>query len=347
MPEATHTILCVDDEVGILKALNRLLRRGGYRVLTAENGEHGLEILKKEPVNLIISDQRMPRMSGTEFLRLSRKIRPDAIQIMLTAYADMNAATAAINQGGICKFILKPWNDAQLLEAIKGELKRYDLERKLEEYERNKEYAIIFGLAKLAESRDPETGEHLLRVEKYTRLLAEQLATIDKYAHALTPDWVQNLAQSSVLHDIGKVGIPDAILLKPGPLTTEEWPVMQTHAKIGGETLAASESVLNMGAETFLSLGREIAYHHHEWHNGEGYPFGLAGEAIPLAARIVTVADGYDALRSKRPYKEALPHETVKAIILEDRGRRYHPDVVEAFIDREADFLAIREASPE
>ena len=242
---------------------------------------------------------------------------------------------------------MKPWNDAQLLEAIKGELKRYDLERKLEEYERNKEYAIIFGLAKLAESRDPETGEHLLRVEKYTRLLAEQLATIDKYAHALTPDWVQNLAQSSVLHDIGKVGIPDAILLKPGPLTTEEWPVMQTHAKIGGETLAASESVLNMGAETFLSLGREIAYHHHEWHNGEGYPFGLAGEAIPLAARIVTVADGYDALRSKRPYKEALPHETVKAMILEDRGRRYHPDVVEAFIDREADFLAIREASPE
>ena len=347
MLQPTHTILCVDDEVGILKALKRLFRRAGYHVLTAGSGEIGLEILKAAPVDLIISDQRMYGMQGNEFLQLSQKIRPDAIRIMLTGYADIQAATASINYGGICKFILKPWDDAQLLETAKSELRQRDLERKLQEYERNKEYAMIFGLAKLAESKDPETGEHLFRVESYTRLLAKQLATLNKYEQDLTPDWVETLARSSVLHDIGKVGIPDSILLKPGRLDPEEWEVMQTHATIGGETLAASESVLNIGAETFLSVGREIAYHHHEWYDGSGYPFGLADQDIPLAARIVAVADGYDALRSKRPYKDALPHETVKEIILEDKGKHYHPDVVDAFLDREADFLAIRSASPD
>ena len=341
MPEAVHIILCVDDEAGILRALNRLLSRAGYNVLTAESGERGLEILKREPVNLIISDQRMPGMLGNEFLQLSRKIRPEAGQIILTAHADVQTAIAAIDQGGICKFLLKPWNDSALLEAIKGELKEKDLELKLQEYEQNKEYAMIFGLATLAESRDSDTGGHLQRVRTYTRILAEQLTTIDKYTQVLTPDWIQNAARSSVLHDIGKVGIPDSVLLKPGPLTPEEWEVMKTHCIIGGDTLRASESTLNIGKETFLSMGRDIAYYHHERYDGKGYPFELVGEAIPLVARIVTVADGYDALRSKRPYKAPLSHKTVRTMILEGRGKHYHPEVVDAFINREADFKSV------
>ena len=196
--------------------------------------------------------------------------------------------------------------------------------------------ATILALAKLAEHRDPETGAHLERVQEYCRLLSEHLATNPKYATVISKSFIETIVRSSPLHDIGKVGISDHILLKPGRLTPHEFETMKRHSILGGDTI---RNLIQQGrTQDFLQMGMEIAYHHHEKYNGKGYPFGLAGEAIPLSARIVAVADVYDALTSKRVYKEAMPHEQAAAIIREDAGSHFDPDVVAAFCAQEEHF---------
>ena len=188
-------------------------------------------------------------------------------------------------------------------------------------------------LAQLAEKRDPETGEHLQRMAYFAKALAQRLKMTDRYRQYITDEWVQDLFDSAPLHDVGKVGVSDAILLKPGKLTEDEFEIMKTHASIG-------ESILE-GVE-FLSIGKEIAGGHHEKWDGSGYPRGAKGEDIPLSARIVALADVYDALASKRVYKEAFSHDEAKIIILENRGKHFDPAVTQAFIEIEDEFIRIR-----
>lgn len=209
------------------------------------------------------------------------------------------------------------------------------------------QFLALTKLAELAEKRDPDTGEHLQRIPRYCRVLAEALRRDSALASLLDDDYIERLVEASPLHDIGKVGIPDAILLKPGPLTESEFAIMQRHALIGADVLSGAE---------FMQMARDMALCHHERYDGSGYPNGLAGDAIPLAARIVALADMYDALTTRRAYKEALthtqafemikealPHDRVSALLAEQSGRHFDPHVMDAFLRSEAEFRKICE----
>lgn len=201
--------------------------------------------------------------------------------------------------------------------------------------------AIITALAKLSEYRDPETGSHLLRLKIYSELICRFLAETDKYRDIVTPEFTQDLVRSSPLHDIGKVGIPDAILKKPGKLTPEEFAIMKTHAQIGGDTLRTVYD--QYPSQSFIKCGMDIAYGHHEKWDGSGYPYGLAGESIPLSARILALVDVYDALTCRRIYKPPFSREQAKAIIIEGNGIHFDPDIVAAFLNNEAEFHQVAE----
>ena len=197
--------------------------------------------------------------------------------------------------------------------------------------------AVIFGLAKLAESRDPETGHHLERIAHYATLLAEALRRHPRFSAQITPTFLKLLGISSALHDIGKVGVEDAVLLKPGRLTDAEREKIKQHTLMGGDCIEQIES--RLGTSNFLEMAREIALYHHEWWDGSGYPNGLAGEEIPLAARIISVADVYDALSARRVYKEPYRHDKCVRIIREGAGTQFDPDIVSVFLEIEADFF--------
>jgi PAS domain S-box-containing protein len=200
--------------------------------------------------------------------------------------------------------------------------------------------ATILGLAKLAESRDDSTGGHLERVREYSKLIARAISRLPKYAHYITPAYIKDIYLSSILHDIGKVSIPDAILLKPGRLDPEEFDIIKRHTLVGGDALAAVDAELK--EQSFLTLGKEIAYYHHESWDGKGYPKGLEGEEIPLSARIVALADVYDALTTRRTYKEAYSHSDSAEIIMEERGRKFDPDIADAFAANMDEFDRVR-----
>jgi PAS domain S-box-containing protein len=201
--------------------------------------------------------------------------------------------------------------------------------------------ATILGLAKLAEYRDEGTGTHLERIREYARLLAEEMANRPRHRGKIDQRYIEDIYQSAILHDIGKVGIPDAVLLKPGELTEEEFEIIKCHTVFGGDAITAIQSQIE--GRSFLNIGREIAYNHHEKWDGSGYPRGLRGADIPLAARIVAVADVYDALTTKRFYKEAFSHAKAMQIITSLRGTHFDPEVVDAFVMLEAQFNRIRE----
>jgi PAS domain S-box-containing protein len=200
--------------------------------------------------------------------------------------------------------------------------------------------ATIIGLANLAEYRDGGTGKHLERIREYVKILATGLSRTSKYKNYITEGYINDIYNSSVLHDIGKVSTPDSILLKPGKLTADEFEIMQHHTVVGGDIIKVTD--IKIGGQSFLTLGREIAYYHHEKWCGTGYPKGLKGEEIPLSARIVALADVYDALTSKRPYKEAYTHKKAKEIIIEERGRQFDPEIVDAFLAYEDNFKMLR-----
>ena len=222
-------------------------------------------------------------------------------------------------------------------ERKKAEQALLESYRKLQ----NARMATILGLAKLAEYRDEGTGTHLERIREYAKIIAVELAKAPKYQDIITPDFIEDIYQSSILHDIGKVGIPDAVLLKPDKLTDEEFAVIKRHTTLGGDAIHAIEYQIE--GQSFLHMGKEIAYNHHEKWDGSGYPAGLKNENIPLAARIVAVADVYDALTTERFYKRAFTHKKSSEIILGLKTTHFDPEIVDVFVKLEDKFNRIRE----
>ena len=330
-------ILVVEDDAFCKEVLEHFLRKSGYEVTVAENGRDAFDLVRDGDFRIVISDWEMPEMSGLDLCRRirSRQFSEYVYVILLTCREGKEDLVAGFDAGAD-DFLTKPFQPDELALRLRSAERVVNLESR---------DLIIFSLAKLAESRDPETGAHLERIREYCRILGDQLSRMEQFRDQVDADFVRTLYQTSPLHDIGKVGVPDEILLKPGRLTPEEFEVMKQHAAIGGRTLDAALRA-HPRAE-YLRLARDIAWSHHERYDGTGYPRGLAGEEIPLAGRIVAVADVYDALTVKRVYKPAFSHEEAKAIIVEGRGTQFDPAIVDVFLMREADFVAVKEALAE
>ena len=327
-------VLIVDDNKILLMTLKGLLTENGYEVLTATNGKEGLEILEQYPsCRAVISDWEMPGMDGIEFCEAVRaQDRPGYIYfLLLTSHDQTNEKVLGLSAGAD-DFVTKPYESAEVLARLRTGERILALETR---------DVAIFALAKLAESRDNDTGAHLERVQYYCRALSRWLAAQKKFKDVVDSEYVRLIFQTSPLHDIGKVGIPDAILLKPGRLDPYEFDVMKTHTTIAANTLDAALD--KFPGVAFLKMAKDIAETHHEKYDGTGYPHGLKGEDIPLSGRIIAVADVYDALVSKRVYKEAFAPDAARAIIEEGRGKHFDPDVVDAFIAVRDEFLDIRQ----
>jgi putative two-component system response regulator len=324
-------ILVADDNPIALDLVEHTLVRSGYQVVTANDGHAALDILREGSCQMVITDWEMPGMTGLE---LCRHVRASSFMnyvyvILLTA---RGAACDAIEgmSAGADDFIAKPFQPAELTLRVRAGERLLSLETR---------DLLIFALARLAESRDSDTGAHLERVRTYSRIIAEHLATQPKYRDTINADFVRLIYLTSPLHDIGKVATPDSVLLKPGPLTRDEFEIMKTHTTHGAATLEAA--LQEYPSAHYLRMARDIAASHHEWYDGTGYPLGLSGEAIPLCGRIVALADVYDALTSRRIYKEAYSHQRARDIVLAARGSHFDPDVVDAFVANEAKFQSI------
>ncbi|HTQ39833.1 MAG TPA: HD domain-containing phosphohydrolase [Pirellulales bacterium] len=326
-------VLIVEDDEISREMLANTLRHAGFEVLTANDGTEALEILRAGTCRLVITDWEMPFMNGVELCQAIRRGEfPGYIYVILLTSRDSPEETVEGLSAGADDFITKPFDSAELVVRVQGGERVLSLETR---------EVTIFALAKLAESRDPETGSHLYRVRRYCRVLAQQLASEPEYADEIDAEYVRLIYATSPLHDIGKVGIPDHVLLKPGLLSAAEFEVMKTHSSLGAETLGAA--LEQYPQAKFLKMARDIAATHHEHWDGSGYPNGLAGKQIPLCGRIVAVADVYDALCSKRVYKEAYGHEVARSIIIDAAGKHFDPGIVKAFLACEDQFVAIHQ----
>lgn len=357
------SILVVDDNEMNRDMLSRRLLREGYVVETANDGSQAWEKVQHVDYDLVLLDIQMPVMDGHEVLK--RMKQHDAARnipvIVISAQSELDSVVRCIELGAE-DYLPKPFNPVILRARISAclEKKRLnDVERRhksyiveqnsvLEAQVREQVQAItsaqrgaIFAMSKLAESKDPETGAHLERMREYCRLLATKLQSKPQFQSVVNDVFIDNIYAASPLHDIGKVGVPDNVLLKPGKLTPDEFQVMKTHALIGGETLRAVDK--QHPGNTFLCMGIDIAEGHHEKWDGSGYPRAIAGEKIPLAARILALGDVYDALTSKRCYKEKFSHEKSRGIIVEGRDKHFDPAVVDAFLEIEMEFVRVRD----
>jgi len=339
-------VLIVDDTPENLTIMNGLLK-DAYRTRVANSGERALKLAAAEPKpDLVLLDIMMPGMDGYE---VCRRLKADAATheipvIFLTAKTQVEDESRGFEVGCV-DYITKPISPPIVLARVRTHLAlkaAADFLRDKNEYlaaevaRRTKQISVvqdvtIMAMASLAETRDNETGNHIRRTQHYVRVLALELRKHPKFAALLDDAAIELLFKSAPLHDIGKVGIPDAILLKPGKLTPEEFEVMKAHTTLGRDAIAAAESLLDQPV-SFLEYAREIAYSHQEKWDGTGYPEGLAGERIPLSARLMAVADVYDALISRRVYKPPYPHEKAMEIIREGRGKHFDPDVLDAFV---------------
>jgi putative two-component system response regulator len=326
-------VLIAEDDIVTALMLQYCLEQFGYEVTTVDDGLKALELVRTGQYRLVISDWSMPKMTGVELCRQIRK-RPSSgytYVILLTSHNGTNSVVEGL-EAGADDFITKPFQPAELQVRLRAGERILSLESR---------DVTIFVLAKLADSRDPETGAHLDRIREYCRVLSEYLLEQGPYVNEIDGDYVRSVYLSSPLHDIGKVGIPDHVLLKPGRLTAEEFEIMKRHALIGWETLDAA--VRSHPEAEFLRMARDIAGSHHEKFDGSGYPLGLQGEQIPLCGRIVALADVYDALTTKRVYKPAFSHERARTIIVEESGQHFDPAIVAAFLKCESQFAAIRQ----
>lgn len=354
MNSERQTVLVVDDAPDNITLISGVLKNI-YQVKVAINGAKALEMIRKNSPDIILLDVVMPMMDGYE---VCRQLKSDALYkdipiIFLTAKNDVKAESRGLELGA-ADYITKPVNPAILLSRLKTHL---DLKKasdflksqnhflETEVSRRTKEIALIqevsiMAMAALAETRDSETGFHLQRTKLYVSELCEVLATQERFKEALAAEIIEVIVASAPLHDIGKVGIPDAVLLKPGLLTEDEFEIMKTHATLGREAIIKAEMIMER-KETFLKYPKQIVSSHHEKWDGSGYPMGLSGEHIPIAARIVALADVYDALTSRRVYKSASTHEEAVAIITDEAGRHFDPAVVDAFVQVQENFKAI------
>lgn len=349
------SVLVVDDAPENLRSLCAVLRRGGLVPRPVTSGRRAIEAASFDPPDLILLDIKMPEMSGLEVCRWFKQDErlKDLPIIFISGFFGSEEKVEAFRAGGV-DYISKPFaaeevlarvNTHLRLRRVQGELQsqNHRLEERISEQVKAvtaSQLATISALAKLAETRDDDTGRHIERVQLFSRRLAARMREMALYASQLTPAFVDTVGETASLHDIGKVGTPDAILLKPGKLTDEQFAEMKKHCTLGASTLA--KVLERHPANQFLRMGIEVARSHHEKWDGSGYPDGLAGERIPLSARIVALADFYDALTSRRCYRGAFSHEETAQMIFDRTGSHFDPDVVAAFRVEETQFHAIR-----
>ncbi|MDT3427008.1 putative two-component system response regulator [Paenibacillus forsythiae] len=354
MLDLRPVILVVDDTPDNIALLSGLLKEW-YKVKIATNGEKALAVARSAPPDLILLDIMMPVMDGYETCRRLKmdKELEDIPVIFLTAKEEAEDENKGFELGAV-DYITKPISAPVLLSRVRTHLtlkrsndflkdKNHFLEteisRRIKEISLIQEVTIM-SMASLAEIRDVDTGNHIQRTKMYIEELATQLARTPKYSGVLNRETVDLIVTSAPLHDIGKVGIPDHILLKPGKLTRDEFEIMKTHTTLGKEAILRAEQLMNK-KETFFRYAKEIVYSHHEKWDGTGYPEGLAGESIPLSARLMAVADVYDALTSRRVYKEAMSHEEAVEIITGNEGKHFDPDIVRVFLGCQRKFREI------
>jgi putative two-component system response regulator len=330
-------ILIVDDDEISRAVAEKVLGRDGHEILLAENGEEALDVLNHQDIQIVISDWNMPNIDGIE---LCRRLRANTsigyIYVVMVTSRNSKEDLLTGLAAGADDFITKPFEPAELMLRVRNAERILSLETTA---------MTLFSLAKLAESKDADTGYHLERIRAYSRVLTEQILLSTSLKVDVPPRFAELLYQTSPLHDIGKVGIPDYVLLKPGSLSDAEWIVMKKHAEIGAETLDAV--LKKYPTADFLRIARDIAWAHHERWDGSGYPRKLRAEEIPLCARIVALADVYDAMTMKRVYKSAMSHEVARGVILEGMGRQFDPMIVQSFLQVETQFMAIKDSYPD
>lgn len=321
-------ILIAEDELVSRKKLEKLLETAGHEPLSAPNGKEALRLWESAHPNMVITDWFMPEMNGLELIQQIRQRQGNRYIyiIMVTSQGGTDNLVTGM-EAGADDFITKPYNKEELYVRLKAGERLLNFESR---------DIVIFSMANLAEGRDSETGNHLNRIRLYSKILAETMLHADNPFVEITPFFIDNIVIASPLHDIGKIGIPDFVLLKPGRLDDREFEIMKSHATIGFEAL--NKALLKYPAAEYLRMSAEIAQSHHEKFDGTGYPHGKKGTEIPLSARIVALADVYDALVSKRIYKNSFPHEVSKSIIIGDRGTHFDPMVVDAFEKCESSF---------
>src|SRR5580658_3827930 len=338
------TVMVVDDNPENLQLMEEMLLSRGYDVRCLPSGRLALAAVSEEAPDLILLDINMPEMNGYEVCeQLKSSAHLSAIPVIfLSALNTPEDRLQGFRSGGF-DYVAKPFQYEEVQARVDAHVRLRRLHRAMQNHNYSLQELVriqvkrivdmqlqtIFAIAKLAEARDDEMGMHLERVQAYCGLIAIGLSRNPKYSATLGSAWIRNIVHASPLHDIGKVAIPDRILLKPGPLTPEEFGIMKTHAALGSQTL---EKVNDRYPDNeFIAMGIDLARSHHERWDGTGYPDGLAREEIPLCARILAVGDCYDAIRSKRCYKPAIPHEDACAIILRDGGTHFDPAVTAAF----------------
>jgi putative two-component system response regulator len=305
------TVLFVDDEKIILDCLSSIFAERGLTVLTENTPEAALDRIKNEEVAVIVSDQKMPGMNGIDLLSRVKMLSPDTTKILMTGYTDFQIAVDAINTGEVFRFVLKPWNNNDLIRTIEDAVSHYQIIHSLKKADE----ATLISLAQTIELKDPYTKGHCDSVAKYALMMADKLN--------LSEVTKQQLKHGSWLHDCGKIGVPEAILNYPGKLNDQEMKIIKKHPEWGADVAKRaqlSEVVVN------------IILYHHEAYDGSGYPYGLKGEIIPLEARIVSIADVFDALTSDRPYRQAFSYDKALDIIISMIGKAFDPRLSEIFL---------------
>lgn len=332
--QLTGTVLLVDDEINNIQLLKRTLRNR-YDILTASNGKEGLEVLEKNinKISLIISDHRMPYMEGTEFLKRANEIAPDVIKILLTGFTDVEVLTDAVNTCNLFQYITKPFDPKELLTIVESGMEKYNLSsaRSLMMSDlKELFYKTIKSIAATLDAKDAYTHGHSIRVTLYSLMLATTIKPDDT-------NFLEKVEIAGILHDIGKVSIPQNVLCKPGRLNDDELKVMRSHP-------ACSEKLVK-NIRQLDEIGAWVKAHHEKW-DGSGYPDGLRGEEIPLGARIVALADTYDAMTTTRSYRSALDHDVAIMEIKKYKGVQFDPYLAEIFIQM-SDQIKEAKADPE
>lgn len=359
-------IVIVDDNDTNVNILRRLLRRD-YDLETAASGEECLSLVPTFKPQLVLLDIMMSGMDGYEVCeRIKSSSIGEFVQVILVSGKGSTAERVKGYEAQADDYIVKPFDHEELLSKVRVQFRLWNAQRQLtvakEQLElcntaleelvstRTKQLIAtqdmaVFALAHVADSRDPETGEHLQRMRRYAQMIAEELANAGPYVDIVDRQFLNDLYRSSPLHDIGKVAVPDSILQKPGQLTPEEFGVMKKHVVVGGQTLEMARDKTGRG--TFMDMAADIARYHHERFDGMGYCAGLRGQEIPLSARIVALADVYDALTSRRVYKPAYTPDAAREIIVCDSDSHFDPAVVDAFLARFDDFQNAEAATSE